>query len=75
MPRVTNTTDNWLFSDLYNHDGDFVRISNITLGYEFCKSFKIKHISKTRIYAQVQNAFTFTKYNGMDPEVGTGDAS
>ena len=75
IPRVTNTTDNWLFSDLYIHDGDYLRISNITLGYDFATAFRIKNISKARVYAQVQNAFTFTKYNGMDPEIGTGSES
>lgn len=72
IPRVTNTTDNWMFSDLYVQDGDFLRISNITLGYDFCKLMKIKYISQARLYVQVQNAFTFTKYDGMDPEVGYG---
>ena len=33
---------------------------------------KIKYISQARLYVQVQNAFTFTKYDGMDPEVGYG---
>lgn len=75
MPRVTNTTDNWMFSDLYIHDGDFLRISNISLGYDFAKLINVKFISKARLYAQVQNAFTFTKYNGMDPEVGFGSES
>ena len=33
---------------------------------------KCKAISQARLYAQVQNAFTFTKYTGMDPEIGYG---
>lgn len=72
LPRVTNTTDNWMFSDLYIQDGDFLRISNITLGYDFSKLLKVKYVSQARLYVQVQNAFTFTKYDGMDPEVGYG---
>ncbi|MDO4159349.1 MAG: TonB-dependent receptor [Prevotellaceae bacterium] len=72
IPRVTQTNINWLFSDLYIHDGDFLRISNITLGYDFSKLFKNCGFSQLRVYAQVQNAFTFTKYNGMDPEIGYG---
>ena len=47
-------------------------ISNITLGYDFAKLLRCKVISQCRIYAQVQNAFTFTKYDGMDPEIGYG---
>lgn len=72
IPRVTETNINWQFSDLYVHDGDFLRISNITLGYDFAKLIKLKALSQLRIYGSVQNAFTFTKYNGMDPEIGYG---
>jgi outer membrane receptor protein involved in Fe transport len=42
------------------------------LGYDFSKLINWKYISQLRIYAQVQNAFTFTKYDGMDPEIGYG---
>lgn len=72
MPRVTDTNINWQFSDLYLQDGDYLRISNITLGYDFAKLFNRKYISQFRLYASVQNAFTFTKYDGMDPEIGYG---
>ena len=73
IPRVTNTNINYQFSDLFIQDGDFLRISNITLGYDFAKLLRCKYISQCRLYAQVQNAFTFTKYDGMDPEIGYGD--
>ncbi|MDT3388428.1 MAG: SusC/RagA family TonB-linked outer membrane protein, partial [Bacteroidota bacterium] len=72
MPRITQSNINWLFSDLYIHDGDFLRISNITLGYDFSKLLACQYVSEARLYLQVQNAFTFTKYNGMDPEIGYG---
>jgi TonB-linked SusC/RagA family outer membrane protein len=71
MPRVTEDNRNWTqFSDLYIHDGDFLRISTITLGYDFSNLVKKNYLSKVRVYASVLNAFTFTNYNGMDPEVG-----
>ncbi len=73
IPRVTNTNINYQFSDLFIQDGDFLRISNITLGYDFAKLLNCKHISQCRLYAQVQNAFTCTKYDGMDPEIGYGN--
>ena len=72
IPRVTNTNINYQFSDLFIHDGKFLRISNITLGYDFAKLIHTPYISQARLYFQVQNAFTFTHYNGMDPEVGYG---
>lgn len=74
IPRVTNTNINYQFSDLFIQDGDFLRISNITLGYDFAKLIKCKYINQCRLYAQVQNAFTFTKYDGMDPEIGYGNS-
>lgn len=72
LPRVTKNNFNWQFSDLYIQDGDYLRISNITVGYDFAKLINLKAISQARLYFQVQNAFTFTKYDGMDPEIGYG---
>jgi TonB-linked SusC/RagA family outer membrane protein len=75
IPRVTEDNRNWTqFSDLYIHDGDFLRISTITLGYDFANLFKKNYLGKVRLYASVLNAFTFTKYNGMDPEVGYNES-
>jgi TonB-linked SusC/RagA family outer membrane protein len=78
MPRLTQNSSNWVeFSDLYVHDGSYLRISNITLGYDLGKLVKLKNLSQFRIYVAAENLITFTKYNGMDPEVGTSlsDAS
>lgn len=72
IPRVTNNNLNWQFSDLYIHKGDYLRINNITLGYDLQQIVSRKYINKIRIYASVLNAFTFTKYNGMDPDIGYG---
>jgi TonB-linked SusC/RagA family outer membrane protein len=72
IPRVTETNINYLFSDLFVKDGDFLRISNITLGYDFAKLINNKYLSQVRLFTSAQNAFTFTEYNGMDPEVGYG---
>ena len=71
IPRVTEDGRNWTqFSDLYIHSGSFLRINTITLGYDFSKIAKKAFLSKIRLYASVLNAFTITKYNGMDPEGG-----
>ena len=74
IPRVTNTNINYQFSDLFIQDGDFLRISSIKIGYDFAKLLKCRYISQCHLYAQVQNAFTFTKYDGMDPEIGYGNS-
>jgi TonB-dependent starch-binding outer membrane protein SusC len=70
LPRVNESNTNWVnFSDLFIQDGDFLRISNITLGYDLARLIKVKAFSQLRVYGSVLNAFTFTKYTGMDPEV------
>lgn len=75
MPRVTEDARNWTnFSDLYIHDGDFLRISNITLGYDFGRLINHRNFSQVRIYASVLNLYTFTNYEGMDPEIGYGSS-
>jgi TonB-dependent starch-binding outer membrane protein SusC len=74
IPRVTEEGTNWAqFSDLYVYDGSYLRISTITLGYDFARIAKKNYLSKVRLYASVLNAFTITKYNGMDPEIGHND--
>ena len=50
-------------------DGDYWKIDNITLGYTFGNLGR--YIQSLRLYGSVLNAFTFTKYKGIDPEVST----
>ena len=51
-------------------DGSFLRINNVTLGYTFTgKWLKKAHISSLRLYATVNNLYTFTNYSGFDPDV------
>lgn len=79
-PRATlsDPNDNDRISDRYIEDGSYIRIKNITLGYNVPKSvlnrFKVENI---RLYMNIQNLYTFTKYSGYDPEVGasTQDSS
>ena len=72
MPRVTETNINWQFSDLYLQDGDFLRLSTLTLGYDLSRLVTWKYPSRMHLYVQGQNLLTFTKYDGMDPEIGYG---
>ena len=73
-PRLTQTDTNANFknpSDFYIKDGDYLRIKTVQLGYSLPKSFLGKaHIQRTRVYVTGENLFTFTKYNGFDPEIG-----
>ncbi|WP_106543764.1 TonB-dependent receptor [Prolixibacter denitrificans] len=72
MPRVSlngNMNNNNL-SDMWLQSGDFFRISNLTLGYDFKHLYNAMPLQQARLYVTVQNAYTFTNYRGMDPEVG-----
>ena len=73
LPAINGSAVNWQYvSDIYIEDGDYFRITNITLGYDFKRLCPRLPLSKLRLYAAVQNPFTFTKYSGMDPEIGYG---
>lgn len=79
MPRLSNVSNrnsNYI-SDIYMHNADYLRINNLTVGYNFNEILKdIKFISNLKFYVAVNNLYTFTKYDGMDPEVRFGhDAS
>lgn len=70
-PTVSDPNDNDRLSDRYIEDGSYIRLKNITLGYTFPKSLLTKlKIDNLRIYANLQNVYTLTKYTGYDPEVG-----
>lgn len=79
-PRVTTSEEgnaNWIkFSDLYVHDGDYVKIKSLNVGYDLKKSL-LKHtdIQKFRVYVAATNLLTITKYDGWDPEIGYGGTS
>nr|WP_315258069.1 TonB-dependent receptor [uncultured Flavobacterium sp.] len=78
MPRVTEDNKNFTqFSDLYVKNGDFLRISTVTIGYDFAKMKLGKPFfaSQFRLYFSALNLYTFTKYNGMDPEIGFGSSN
>ena len=58
-------------SDLLLENGSFVRVKNLQLGYTLPNVLTRKAlINGFRIYVAVDNAFTFTKYKGFDPEIG-----
>jgi len=62
--------NNRLFSDYYIQDASWIKLDNITLGYNF-KDLMGKS-SKTRVYLGVQNVLTITDYDGLDPEIPSG---
>jgi iron complex outermembrane receptor protein len=56
-------------SDYYVQDASFVKLDNLTIGYSLKN---LKALQKIRLYASVQNVYTFTNYTGLDPEVFGG---
>jgi TonB-dependent starch-binding outer membrane protein SusC len=77
IPSVWGYADNNIGSDAnstYIEDGSYLRISNITFGYNLPKHLLKKYdIKSLRFYTAVDNAFIFTKYSGFDPDVSVGN--
>jgi TonB-linked SusC/RagA family outer membrane protein len=68
-PRV-NSNRAYYGSDFFVTSGSFLRVQNVTLGYNF-KSGLIKGVESLRVYFSGNNLYTFTKFHtGFDPEVG-----
>nr|WP_320058874.1 TonB-dependent receptor [uncultured Bacteroides sp.] len=57
------------YSDYYVENASFLKMDNISLGYDFGRVLKLANI---RVGALVQNVFTITNYSGVDPEVSNG---
>ena len=67
---------NLLISSRYLEDGSYLRIQNLTLGYSIPQDVLEKFkMSRLRIYGSAQNLYTFTKYSGYDPEIGSFNQS
>ncbi|WP_210419464.1 TonB-dependent receptor [Pedobacter sp. KBS0701] len=65
-------TNNSIFSDSYVEDASYLRLQNVSLGYKFpTKLLEKFFIKSVRVYTNLQNVFTFSKYSGYDPEVGS----
>ena len=76
LPRLSigDYSRNTRVSDLWVKNGDFLRISNIQVGYTLPKNICNKlSVQKARVYVGVSNLLTISGYNKYgDPEVGTG---
>ncbi|MFC5192119.1 SusC/RagA family TonB-linked outer membrane protein [Algoriphagus aquatilis] len=74
VERVSNFSTSNVANSFYVEDGSYLRLQNLTLGYSAPASVlqKLK-MERARVFASVNNLFTLTKYEGLDPAVG-GDA-
>ncbi|KEO75653.1 SusC/RagA family TonB-linked outer membrane protein [Anditalea andensis] len=55
------------YSDYYLERGDFVKLDNVTLGYNF--NIVSNYVRNLRVYVTGRNLLTFTGYSGLDPEI------
>ena len=66
-------------TDIGREDASFVRVKNITLGYNLDGALLgrvlSQRIDNLRFYFDAQNPLTFTKFSGVDPEIYTGNSS
>jgi iron complex outermembrane receptor protein len=67
--RVSNFENSQYFSDYYMENGSFLKLDNLSVGYNFNNLMQNK--LKLRIYGTAQNLITVTNYSGIDPEVTT----
>jgi hypothetical protein len=77
IPRYEsgNTQNNW-HSSRFLEDGSFLRLKNLTLGYNIPSNLAGRaKMNTARIYASATNIWTLTNYTGGDPEVSTLDGS
>lgn len=65
--RRANGTKNYFLED-----ASFVRLRNLSIGFDAARFFKIKGISKCQLVLTGRNLWTGTKYTGMDPEISSG---
>lgn len=75
MPRLSTESGvnkNNRVSDAYVEDGSYIRLQNVSLSYTFPRKWiKNLFLTNAKIYCNIQNLFTITKYDGYDPEVGS----
>ena len=67
--KITDSNSHFL-SDRYIEKGDYLRLSNMSVGYNF--NSVGKYIKGLRVYASCNNVFVITGYKGLDPEVNLG---
>jgi TonB-dependent starch-binding outer membrane protein SusC len=71
IPKVSvdDRNGNRRISTRFLEDGSYLRIKNITLGYDLKKSLNWPGVGAARLYLSAQNALTITRYSGLDPEI------
>jgi hypothetical protein len=58
--------------DYFYEDASFLRLRNVSLGFDLAKVMNIKYFKKLQLVFTGRNILTVTKYTGFDPEVSSG---
>lgn len=70
IPRANASGGSRLLSSLHVEDGSYLRLKNISLGYNLpTRWINRAAFTAAKIYVAAQNYLTYTKYTGYDPEV------
>ncbi len=68
---TSSNNQNARTSNMFVEDASYLRIKNLSVGYTLPQAFTRKfYVQSLRVYFNVQNLYTFTKYKGYDPEIG-----
>lgn len=78
IPRISKQDSNGNFeqcSDFYLEDASYLRLKNLTIGYDLSdllhrSAYLSDRKSALSVYVSGENLFTITNYSGLDPEVG-----
>ena len=61
--------------DYFYYDASFVRLRNVSVGVDFARFIKKNWLKKCQLVLSGRNLLTFTKYDGMDPEISSGSSN
>jgi TonB-linked SusC/RagA family outer membrane protein len=76
LPMLDQENNSQQPSTAFIEDGSFLRLKSLVLAYSLPKSVMSKlQIKSLRVYAEVTNLFTLTKYSGLDPELNSSGDS
>ncbi len=71
-PRSGFGNNNLVMSDRFLENGSFLRLQNVRLGYNLPSRYaKYVALSRLKVFVSGQNLYVFTKYSGLDPEIGS----
>lgn len=75
MPRAEKDAEwNYIASDRWVEDASYLKLKELSLTYQFDKNvLKKLHLGQLSVWVTGMNLLTWTKYKGVDPEIGVGN--